>query len=233
MRTSSNYKQASVLNLWLLALGVFVLCYYLIMHSSAHGGADAYWHYLMSAFAFEHPELFINHWAKPFFVLLSAPFAQLGFNGVVVYNLIAGLATAFITCRIGKSLGLQSTWFIILSTLFAPMYLHMMCSAMTEMTFALVLMGGVLLFSKKRFVLGALLFSALPFCRTEGLPLLLVVGTYLIYHKRYLPIVLLSTCMVIYGLIGQFWYYHDILWFFGQNPYSLFLQTSKPNDVIF
>ena len=57
----------------------------------SYGGADDITHYRFSRYAFKYPEFLLNHWAKPFYTLLIAPFSQIGFLGVRLFNVILGI----------------------------------------------------------------------------------------------------------------------------------------------
>src|ERR1035437_8661441 len=60
---------------------------------------DSLSHFLFSKYAFIHPENFLNHWAKPLFVLLSAPFAQFGFVGIKLFNCCIASFTVWLTYK--------------------------------------------------------------------------------------------------------------------------------------
>ena len=81
-------KNISEIKLVTLIMGAWfiVLCLVAIFTNGTGDAGDSVQHYLFSKSAFKHPELFLDHWAKPIFVLLSAPFAQLGFVGMKIFN---------------------------------------------------------------------------------------------------------------------------------------------------
>jgi hypothetical protein len=49
---------------------------------------DGIMHYFISNASWENPELFLHHWGKPLFILFSSSFAQFGFYGMVIFNII-------------------------------------------------------------------------------------------------------------------------------------------------
>ncbi|MDX5321819.1 MAG: hypothetical protein LPK45_11810, partial [Bacteroidota bacterium] len=52
------------------------------------GGEDGVMHHLFARYVPQHPGNLLDHWAKPFYVLLSTPFAQLGFLGSLLFNVL-------------------------------------------------------------------------------------------------------------------------------------------------
>ena len=77
-----------------------------LLSEGTHGGADDISHFRRSRYAFQHPEFFLYHWGKPFFTALTAPFAQLGFEGVRIFNVLAGTLTAYFTYRTARELNM-------------------------------------------------------------------------------------------------------------------------------
>ena len=59
---------------------------------------DSVFHFLYSKHAFEHPENFLNHWAKPVFVLITAPVAQFGFIAMKIFNIFLGSGCDSVAC---------------------------------------------------------------------------------------------------------------------------------------
>ena len=70
-----------------------------IISEGTHGDADDIGHYRRSRYAFQFPEFFLYHWGKPFFTALSSPFAQFGFKGIRIFNVLAGTLAAYYTYR--------------------------------------------------------------------------------------------------------------------------------------
>lgn len=132
------------------------------------GGADNITHYLMSRYAFRHPELFLNAWGRPLFTILSSPFAQLGLTGIKMFNILAGLTTAWLAFRISCLLNLKNSWMAPILVIFTPLYLMMLPTALTEIIFSLDITLALFLFIRRQFCLSAIVISFLPFARTEG-----------------------------------------------------------------
>jgi len=92
-----NRKQENIVGLLALGLLFIVGVITIFNTTNSYGGGDNISHYFGSHWGWKHPAYLFNHWHKPVFTILSSPFAQFGFNGLRIYNLIIGLSTAFIT----------------------------------------------------------------------------------------------------------------------------------------
>jgi len=133
----------------ILALLGIVYVVLLFLSEGTMGGEDDVNHYQLARYAFQHPEFLLDQWGKPVFTALLAPFAQLGFNGVRIFNVLAGLATAYLSYRMARELKMKMPVVAIFMLISSPLYTVLMISAMTEILFSLVLIGTIFLFYKK------------------------------------------------------------------------------------
>jgi hypothetical protein len=85
-----------------------------LLSTGVNGETDSITHYQIARHAFKYPQLFFDHWGKPLFTLLSAPFAQLGYIGSVVFNLLCGLWSSWFAYLISKRLGYPNAWAAII-----------------------------------------------------------------------------------------------------------------------
>jgi hypothetical protein len=180
---------------------------------------DAYSHYRISRYAFDHPELFLYHWGKPLYTSLSSPFTQMGYFGARLFNVFLAIASAYLVWRCSVILKLNYRPLVILFVLFTPYYALLMLSAMTEILFSFVLILSVFLFFNKNYTASAIVISFLPFARTEGFGFIPLFILALILVKNWKPIPFLFTGTLFFSLIGYF-HYHDFFWVFTQMPYS-------------
>ncbi len=183
------------------------------------GGADDISHFKFSRYAFKHPEFFLDSWGKPLFTMLMAPFAQFGFIGVKIFNILLGLGTAFLTFLTVKKLNYEYPVLALFLLIFAPMYSILMISGMTEILFSFILILGIYLFFDKRSIASAVVISLLPFVRTEGVvifPLFLM--AYLLNRRRKAIPFLLSG-FLLFSIIGSL-YYKDFFWVINTMPYK-------------
>lgn len=180
---------------------------------------DSVQHYLYAKWAVRHPELFFDHWAKPVFVLLACPFAQFGFVGIKVFNVLVSLLTVQVTVRIAQALGLRNAVLAGILLLFSPLVFILTFSGLTEPLFALFLCLGLYGVVKGRSMPAAVVLSFLPFVRSEGLILLGVFGLYFLLKRKWKAIPLLFIGHLVYSVAGAF-VHHDLLWVFTKVPYA-------------
>lgn len=189
-----------------------------------NGSGDSVLHYLFAKYAINNSALFLDHWAKPVFVLLSFPFAQFGFMGIKLFNVIITFFTLLYTYKVAVSLNLKHPILAPLILLFTPLFFVLTFSGLTEPLFALFTILSTYLFVKKNYLFGAIILSFLPFVRSEGLIIIGVFVFYLLVKKQWKFIPLFTIGHFVYSVIGYF-YYHDILWVFNKIPYAKLSST--------
>jgi hypothetical protein len=203
--------------LWLLFLLLFTLSFF---SEGSAGGADTYVRFFYARESWNSPELFMHFWAKPVYVLLASPFAQFGYDGIKVFNILLGILSAYAAFRIAKNYGIRFRIAAIFLVLFAPVYMFMLMSAMTEILFGAILITAVWQYSEKRYIMSAVLISFIIHVRTEGMIFLLLWALIYIINKKYKQLPFLLSGFLIYSIIGMFYVYHDFFWFFTQNIYT-------------
>ncbi|MEI8049108.1 MAG: glycosyltransferase family 87 protein [Bacteroidota bacterium] len=187
--------------------------------TGVNGETDSITHYQLARYAFEYPANFLNHWGKPLFTILSAPLAQFGYDGAIVFNLICGLLSAWFAYLIAVRMEYRNAWVAIVFTVFTPVYLFIMYTSLTEILFSLVLISSIYLFVSKRFIGSAIIISVIPFARTEGMMFVVLFIPALLWMKQYKALPFLLTGFIIFSIAG--WpLHHDLLWFFTKMPYS-------------
>lgn len=214
-----NLQKSSV---WIYSLigfylfsAVFTICYF----DGTGNSGDSVLHFLYAKYACTPPENFFNHWAKPLYVLLASPFAQLGFTGIKIFNSLITFFTLIYTYKVAVSLGYKNSVIVVLLMLFTPLYYVSTYTGLTEPLFALIQILALFFLLNKKAVLACILISFLPFVRSEGLIIMGVFGLYFLLKKqwKYLPLLLVGH--VIYSIAGYF-IYQDILWVFNKIPYA-------------
>ena len=181
--------------------------------------ADSITHYLYAKFAFDHPQLFLNHWAKPVFVLLASPFAQLGFVGMKIFNSILAFLNFMLIYRVALRLKYRNPHLSIFFLIFCPLYFVVIFSGMTEILFATFVLSGIYLVLRNKLAYAAILISFLPFVRSEGLIFLGLFAVYFILSKNWKYIFYLVVGHVIYAIAGVF-VFNNALWVFTDIPYA-------------
>jgi hypothetical protein len=199
---------------WLLYFGIY--------NEVPTDTGDGLAHFFISQASWSNYDLFFDHWGKPLFILLSSPFAQMGFDGMMVFNLIVFVATVFFGYKILEKLNvnylLQSLFPLIL--VLSPDIILTMAGGHTEPLFNLMLVWVGYLLLTKNYLWLAILVSFMPFSRSEGQLPLLLIGIILIYKKewKYLPFLL--TGFVVYAIAGS-QTHGDLFWYFTKSPYSM------------
>lgn len=203
-----------------IAVSCFLLTLTLLLLSrGTYDPGDGVQHYLIAKYALTHPLLFLDHWGKPIYTLLCMPFAQFGFTGSNIYNLLCNTATALLIYATANKMGFKNAWVSFLLVFFSPLFFITSFSGLTEPTFALILSGSILLMINSRFAMGALLVSFLPFARTEGFFIIPLFIWYLASQNQWKAIIWCGFATLLYSLIGYF-VLHDFFWIIHQNPYK-------------
>jgi hypothetical protein len=200
---------------------VLLLIVYHLLNEVPVDSGDGLAHYFIAKNALYHPSDLLNHWGKPVFTALSAPFAYFGFQVYVFFNILIFALTLFVGNSIFKHFEIKNPLMAIfpLVLLGSLDYTANILGGMTEILFGfLTLLSGLLLLQKRWFWF-ALLISFMPFVRSEGQLLIPLGILILLYFKAWKSIPLLFVGFLFYAIIGaialgNFW------WYFTENPYQ-------------
>ena len=192
---------------------------------------DSITHYLFAKYAPVHPELFFDHWAKPLYVLLASPFAQMGFKGIKIFNALLSLLTIFFTFKIAEGLNIKNPLISAVVMVFAPLYYILTFSGLTDILFSLFMALCIYLCIRQKNLIACLIISFLPFVRSEGLIIIGVFGIYFLLKKQWKLLPLLLCGHLVYSIAGYF-VYHDFLWVFNKIPYAK-LSSSYGSGTLF
>lgn len=220
----------------------------LVLSNGYSGGSYSVMHYQFARWAFSNPMNLLNSWANPFFTLIAAPFAMLGFKSLQLMNIILGILSGYFAYRVAKELRMKAPLLALVICSFTPVFMMTFYGGTTEIMFAFVAILGTFLLIKDKFFAGALVISLLPLIRLDGLILLPVYAIYFIRWRKskYLP--LLLSASVFYSLIGLlfgknlFWLFDGVkIWsdsIFGHGSFSQFIIRSPgffgiPNEIFF
>lgn len=182
-------------------------------------GGDSIMHFIIANAAFAHPENFLNHWGKPLFTLLAAPFAYWGFTSMKIFNVIVSAMAIFFTCRIAQMLLIPRVAMIALLMGCAPMYITNALSGLTEPLLALTLSISLWLCLRKQLLWATILVSFTPFMRSEGLIICGVFALYLLFKRQFKLLPLLAAGHIVYGIAG-YPCHKDFLWVLRRIPYA-------------
>lgn len=220
-------------NLWLLCIGLSLLALGIFLYFSrtsagAAGGMDSYEHYLIARYSWNYPHLLLDQWGKPLYTIIASPFAQLGFQGVVVLNILLLIATSWVSLFAARALKMKNSWLAFVAVIASPIFIDNTISGLTEPLNALMLALVILLFAKEKEMSAALISGFLPYARSEGYVILAVIGLYLLLYKRnYRATALLFVGSLVFNCLG-WWLDHspneagDPFWVITHNPYLNF-----------
>lgn len=203
----------------IIAIYAVIAVMMLIFFNGTGDAGDSILHYLYAKYAPSHLELYFDHWAKPLYVLFASPFAQFGFIGVKVFNVIVFGGTIVFTYHIANLLRLENPVVSFILLICSPLYFILTFSGLTEPLFALFLSMGIYFFLKNKYITACLIISFLPFIRSEGLVLIGIVGLFLLIKKEWELLPLLFVGHLAYAAAGSF-VYDDLLWVFTRIPYN-------------
>lgn len=203
----------------LLSLILIVFIAILVFSEGYSGGADSLTHYRFARWAFNHPEFYLDHWAKPVFTLLSSPFARLGFKSFQLFNILIGIATGYLAYLVAKELKMRSPVLAIVICSFTPVFMINLFSGLTEILFAFTAILTSYLLIKGKYSWGAIAVSFLPLIRTEGIVLLPIYAYFLVHKKHYREIGFMATGFVLYSFVG-FICGKSIFWLITEMPYK-------------
>ncbi|TWI81221.1 hypothetical protein IQ13_2237 [Lacibacter cauensis] len=204
----------------LLSLAFFIILLVLLFASSTTTDeGDSLMHFLYAKYAFRYPAHFFNQWAKPVYVMVMAPFAQFGFAAVQLVNIFFTTANFYVVYRVAKQAGIPNAWMASLIYAATPLSVLVSFSGLTEPMFAFATLLSILLLQQKKFYFSLLLFSFLPFIRSEGLLVCGVIFIYLLVIEKYDLIPLLLFGHIFYSLTGYF-VHHDLMWVFNKLSYA-------------
>lgn len=211
----------------------------ILLFNGTGDSGDSITHYLFARYAPFHPEYYLNHWAKPVFVLLASPWAQFGFIGIKIFNFCCMITSAFAAHKLAHHVKLPNSWLIPFLFLFAPLNYILTFSGLTEPLFSMVLSFALLCSVKNRLVSAAILVSFLPFIRSEGLLIIGVFGLLFLLKRNWKATAAMIAGSLIFELIG-YAAGKPFLWTINQIPYATTTSVygngdlfSFPNQLVF
>ncbi len=228
---SSKFSFFSELKIgWIVLLHFLFSFLVLVLFDGTGDEGDSVYHYLFAKYAPVQKALFFDHWAKPVYVFLASPFAQLGMFGVKLLNVLLGGLSLFYTFKVAKLLKLPNPSIAALLLLFQPLYFVLLFSGLTEPMFAFFAILATYFYLKNNFILSLIIISFLPLLRSEGLFFIGIFGLLLFVQKKWKLLPWLLVGSVIYGMLG--WPVHGTpFWVFAKVPYAKMSSTYGSGDA--
>ena len=197
-----------------------LLILYIQSNGLVEGGQDSYSHFLISKFAFKYPHLLLDQWGKPVYTIIAHPFCAMGLPAGVGFNMACTLLAGYLSALAAKKLGIGNYWITFWIIIFCPISLGNTLSTLTEPLNMFWLSAGFYLWLADRKISSTILFSFLPWIRTEGFVIMVPFLAFLIIKRHYKLIPLLLSATFLFNLLG-WWQTGEPFWFITQNPYFL------------
>jgi hypothetical protein len=213
------FKKVQYLPYFILSTFLVFFVLLIITGDGAYGGADNIAHFRIARYAFHYPRLFFDHWGKPVFTFLMAPAAQVGFKATQIMNVLIGLITMALAVDVLRISSVKFNAAFLFFIAFAPMYLLLMQSCLTEVLLSLFLVSAIWLFLKEKYFLAAIVLSFLPFVRTESIVVIPFFLAAFLWKRKFLTLPLLFSGSLFYAVTG-YYFYSDFFWIVHQMPYS-------------
>jgi len=201
----------------LLLAGIMVLLR--VLGTSAWDLGDGALHYLQVRFAHTNIHLFFDRWAKPLYVLLGAPFAQIGPIGMVLFNALVAWLTAWGILSLLGPVSRIIAWMVPVLLFTSIQYFRVVVSGLTEPLFGLLTIACLLLLWRERYIAAMIVLSLAPWSRPEYMVFAPFAVAWVLYNRKWkaLPWVLSGT--VVYFLLG--WsLLKERIWHFVRDPYE-------------
>lgn len=178
----------------------FVLLRFFLLSEVPMDSGDGLAHFFISQHVWQNPQELLNHWGKPLFTLLSAPWAYFGFKTYIIFNVLVYAASTLMGYFIFERLNINSLLVLLfpIALLTSLDYTNNILGGMTEVLFGfLVLLSGWFLI-QKRWVWFALVISFMPFSRSEGQLLIPIAVLILVYFKQWKVLPFILSAFIIY-----------------------------------
>jgi hypothetical protein len=204
-----------------IGIGLFftIMCIVAFIAKGTGDDGDSVAHFMYSRDAFLYPKYFFNHWAKPLFVFISAPFAQFGWVGVKLMNVVALTLSLILTYQLALRWRMPHAWLAPFFVVAQHRVLSHTLSGLTEPMFAFVLVLCAWLYERQKYFWATIIASFLPFIRSEGLIIICVLFVYLIVQRQWKYIPLLSLGHLVYAVAG-YSKHKSLLWIFNTMSYA-------------
>lgn len=203
---------------WVFITAIIFYAINFFLSEGFNGGADSITHYQMSRYSWQHHYLLMDQWGKPVFTILFSPIAQLGFDAVVITNILLIFLGAWWTVGIAKELHIRRTWLVAFVMLWMPVVVGNAISGLTEMICALFLLRFIALALQNKFAWAAAVLGFMPFARSEGFVMVALALLFFVFTRRwkYVPWLLMGS--IAFNILGYF-ITGKTLWIFQSNPY--------------
>lgn len=206
---------------WLPLIGGIAYYVWVILHNEVpQDQGDGIQHFSIAQESWIKHELFLDHWGKPLFTLLSSPFAQGGFTYFPLFNVVIFALSILLIFRLLNHFNAGFYYYPIAPALLMsiPDYSCEIIAGMTEPLFGLMILLLFYALVKEKWTLFALVASFTPFARSEGMLVVALAGLLLLWSKKWQALPWLLAGFVLYAIAGYF-LIDQPWWYFENDPY--------------
>ena len=198
---------------------IFFITNIFLFEGSCYLNGDGLRHYMVSRWCWQHPDLLLYHWGKPFFTIVASPFAIFGHGGIQVFNVIVSAVGIWCLFLMTHKHQIKNAWLVVPFSYLCIGFFTVINTGLTEPLFFSMIASCAWLVFNKKYWLSAFIISFLPFVRSEGNLILVLFALVFLLRKKYFIIPILASGTIIYSIVGYF-HYHDVMWVFTKNPYD-------------
>lgn len=215
-----NKKFQTFLPYLSLAGAITYLIIQIVLGSAPIDDGDGLQHFAIAKASFQDPANLLDHWGKPFFTLLSSPFAQFGFKAFTLFNVLVFLITQLLAFQLFKAQKTSISWMVFVPWLFViiPDYTYCIIGGLTEPLFGLLLTLMLWSALNKKWFVFAMVASFAPFARSEGMLVVASAICLLLWLKEWKFIPFVFVGFLVYMLFGWI-VLNDAIWYFHNDPY--------------
>ena len=142
-------------------------------------------HFLLSKNAWQDPQLLLTVWGRPVRNLLYWLPASGGLGAARLFSIALTGLTILIASRIGSILGIRKLFLIPLLIWFQPWVSGLSFAVLPQVPFSFLLVSGIYLGLKEKYIPASLVFGLLPLTRHEGIAVLGVWILFLLVLRKW------------------------------------------------
>lgn len=188
---------------WLLLGACVVLLVVYLLQSPRPYDDDNIGRYFMAQAAEYNPAYFVDSWGRPLAILFFYLPAKFGYWVCAWTTLVLTIGTTVLTYLAARTSNREWSWLAIPLLVFQPLFFMTGWSLCTEPLAAFCLALGMYFFYREQSLLAALAWSLAPLARTELTLILPIFAIQFFLQKKYWPILVLGTGLVLYQIAGM------------------------------
>lgn len=190
----------------LIAMLIFAMLSAWMAHASkGFMEADGITHFNARRFAWDQPMHRVGVWSRPFCVMLyMIPTHLGGLMGTRLTSLALALIGMLLTVRVASRQRDSRPEVAGIFLLCAPLWFVHSFSELTEIPFAVLLIGAFAAYQARWFVVMAIVLALSPLARPEGFGFIALAAIAMVLHRRWIALLILPMGVIFWSWWG--WY---------------------------